>query len=164
MRKRNHKMKVRPASTAAVFRVLDGSAPYDTGGPGHREAAERIMVDVRLNLQRLIDGTPGPEDTDPYDAVCNCLATAQNRTLQIGGPGANRAMEVLNDGAQALNRTLERWKKTQRWGFDGPGLVAVRDAIDLYENILWASSPLQMESAQAIRMQQLQERRREQCL
>ena len=64
-------------------------------------------------------------------------------------------MDSLNTAAEALQRCRERWEKLGKWGLDGPGLVALREAIDIYEAILRASSPQQMENAQMVRLDQV---------
>lgn len=47
----------------------------------------------------------------------------------------------------ALERTWNRYQRTNRWGFDGPALTSIEYAIVLHEKILAESTPLQMMAA-----------------
>jgi phage terminase large subunit len=75
--------------------------------------------------------------------------------LDIGGTGASAFMEILNEAAQALGRARERWQRLRKWGLDGPGIEPMKNAVDIFETILLASSPKQMEHAKMIRLDQV---------
>lgn len=123
--------------------------------------ADKVMTEARLSLQCITEGTAGAGDTDCHDMLAHCIGMAQIRILDIGGPLANGVMQELNEAAQALHRTSERWQRTGKWGFDGPAMQSIHHAIDLYETILRSSSPLQMERAQNIRLEQIKQLQKE---
>lgn len=123
--------------------------------------ADRVMIEARMALKLVTEGTAGAGDTDCHDMLAHCIGIAQIRILDIGGPLANSVMQELNEAAKALHRTRERWQRTGKWGFDGPAMQSIHHAIDTYEIILRSSSPLQMEHAQHIRLDQLKNDQKE---
>lgn len=141
-------------STAYTDESIIGAEPTT-------KIADKVMLDARMALQKLTDGLVSGGDTDYHDMLAHCIGMAQIRILDIGGPLANGVMQELNEAAQALHRTRERWQRTGKWGFDGPAMQSIHHAIDLYETILRSSSPLQMEHAQKIRLDQLKQQQKE---
>lgn len=53
-------------------------------------------------------------------------------------------------------RPRQRHAESGRWGLDGPAIEALRGAIEIYEEVLRASSAQQMEHAQGARLRALQ--------
>lgn len=141
-------------STEYTDEVIAGEEPTT-------KIADRVITEARLALQCITDGTAGAGDTDCHDMLAHCIGMAQIRILDIGGTLANGVMEELNEAAQALHRTRERWQRTGKWGFDGPAIQSVHHAIDTYETILRSSSPQQMENAQNIRLEQIKQLQKE---
>ncbi len=54
----------------------------------------------------------------------------------------------MRAGADAMMRCKGIWQRHGRFGFTGPDLIAVADALELYEGILRLSKPLELERAQ----------------
>jgi hypothetical protein len=147
------------ANQYAWLRAIKTSRPYDDESildeVPTAEVADKAIINARLTLKLLAEGTVQPDDTDQHDLMAHVIGMAQIRTLDMGGDGADAVMDSLNTAAEALQRCRERWEKLGKWGLDGPGLVALREAIDIYEAILRASSPQQMENAQMVRLDQV---------
>lgn len=147
------------ANQYAWLKVINTSKPYgdesilDEVPTG--EIADTVIINARLTLKMLTEGAVHPDDTDQHDMLAHVIGLAQIRTLDIGGDGAGAVLDTLNTAAQALLRMRERWERLRTWRLDGPGIVAMREAVDIYEAILRASSPQQMEKAQMVRLDQV---------
>jgi len=123
-----------------LSRVVARSQPF-AGNPIYK--AEKLLVPVRTALQKLLDRTMDGKDTMAFDTLICAVGHAKIRYLDIGGEH-NQAMPILEKADQALMRAHNRWHATGEFGLDGPGRQEIADAIDLYEQVLLASSPNQM--------------------
>lgn len=128
-----------------------------------REIADAAVAHAQLALQKLINRAVEPEDVDPHDLLSHCIGVTQIRVLDMGGEGANDVMQRLNQAAQSLQRTRDRWERTSLWGLDGPATTDLRDALDIYETILRGSSPQLMENAQVLRLERVKRAQRAQA-
>lgn len=125
---------------------------------------ERIMLKARTHLDMLVRGLVPASDEETHDYLCHIVGVSQIRVMDIGLANrrtggiesANELLTTLNAAAQGLLRARQRHAKTGRWGLDGPALEPLRDAIDIYETVLSASSAQQMEHAQGARLRALQ--------
>lgn len=131
------------ADNNAMFKVIQGSRAYADANP---KAATLIMNKMRMALQRLSDALTPPDDIQDHDELMHGLAVALVRGHEIGGTD-NPCTEPLMAGVKALQRASERRGRTGRWGLDGPGIQELRQAVGIYEEILMASSPKQMQKA-----------------
>ena len=131
------------ADNNSMFKVIQGSRPYGEANP---KAATSIMVKLRLALQRLSDMATPDDDIQDHDELMHAMAVALVRSHEIAGSD-NPCKEPLMEGVQALQRASERRSRTGRWGLDGLGIQALREAVGIYEEILMASSPKQMQTA-----------------
>ena len=61
----------------------------------------------------------------------------------------------LAAGTAAVRRAIARYEGSAAWGLDGPGRQELQDAIDIYADVLRASSPAQMAQATQVRMRLL---------
>lgn len=123
-----------------LSRVIARSQPFE-GNPIYKP--EKMLVPVRTALQKLLDRTMDGRDTQSFDTLVCALGHAKIRYLSIGGEH-NPAMPVLEKADQALLRAHYRWQNTKEFGLDGLGRQEISDGIDLYEQVLLASSPNQM--------------------
>ena len=98
---------------------------------------------ARAALERLVDGSA---DTDDFDRVAMCINMCKIRALEIDATLA----DMLDRTQDAMGACKARHYSHGRFGFDGPGLALVRDAIDACEAIIDASSPLQMRTARDV--------------
>lgn len=132
----------------AVSRVSDGEPiPGDTSTlAGH--AQERLLESinsVRGALERLTHHV-----TDElFDALVihQALGIARVRAVQIGGEADNPALPYLDAGQRAMEAVHERHQRTGKWGFAGPERQAAFDGVDVYEELMRASSPQQRSAA-----------------
>lgn len=102
-----------------------------------RENADRIMVLLRLAFEKLKIGT-GDEEQFVL------LAAAINVGLIRAESIDPLAAETMVRGVQALNNCAAIHQRHGRFGFAGPDLVGMEDALNLYEDILRLSTPKQM--------------------
>lgn len=136
-------------------RVLSQCAPY---AENKRYRSDKLLLELRLGLQQMIDMTLPSDDYKAHDCLSHAIAVAHIRAVQIAGRGDdNPALPILRDAAAALSRTCDRWHKTKKWGLDGPAIQKLKDAVNLYEEILMASTPRQMQDAFDIRLARLEE-------
>lgn len=122
--------------------LLDRARPYEES----ETAAEHLRV--RAALDRLIDGSA---EEDDFIAVAMRINVAKVRALAIDAGLADQ-LELAQD---AMTRAHRRCLEHGRYGFDGPGLAQVRDAIGAAEVIVNASTPLQMCAARDVVADQL---------
>lgn len=124
----------------------------------------RIMLKAGMHLDMLVRGLVPAGDEETHDYLCHVVGVSQIRVMDIGLANkanggiatANELLLTLNAAAQGLLRTRERHGKTGAWGLDGPAIEALRGSLDIYEEVLRASSAQQMEHAQGARLRALQ--------
>lgn len=138
---------------------LKRSRPMAESEPG---LVRDIMLKVNMHFDMLMRGALPKGDIETHDYLAHIIAISQIRVIQIGVANkasgmteANDLIGCLNEAGKGLLRARQRHSKTGKWGLDGPAIEALRDAIGIYEEIMRASSPLQMEQAQDIRIQEL---------
>ena len=112
-------------------------------------AANGAALRVRSAFDVIKSSSVAPDDTEPHDLLA--------RAIEIAGhdPGKNPMLPILKLGTEAIQRLGECRRRTGAWGFDGPSIQKVTDALDVYEEILMNSSPLQMANASRKREQLL---------
>ncbi len=116
------------------FRLLDSARPFDEGDTTDQH------LKTRAAFERL---TTGAADVGDFDRVAMAINLAKVRALDIDAGLA----DMLERAQNAMTAMRARHGRTGRLGFDGPGLVAVTEAMDAHEAITDASSPLQMRLA-----------------
>lgn len=127
-----------------LSRVVARSQPF-AGNPIYKP--ERMLVPVRMALQKLLDRTMSNDDMYSFDTLICAVGHAKIRYLEIAGE-QSAAMDILHKADDALVRVHIRWQTTCVFGLDGPGRQEITDAIDLYEQVFLASSPNQMLAAE----------------
>lgn len=135
MKKRNRKMRREPANNLYLENLLANSRP-----PPEQDVT-RLMNDVRTMYQRVRDGVGDEVDVIRLGVVIN---TGCTRGRTIGQP----LVDAFQLAGEALLRCEERSKRTGHTGFDGPGLLAMNAAMDLYQELLTLSSVQQMADAE----------------
>ena len=121
--------------------VVDGVISGATQG-----AADKAAILVRSAYETIKSGMADPKDSLEYDRIAHAIGVATIRAIQVAGEDAttNYALEILNKGTAAMRRVAARYDAIGKWGFDGPAIEEVADAIDAYETFLQSSSPAQM--------------------
>ena len=123
-------------------------------------AANGAALRVRAAFDVIKTATVAPDDMEPHDLLAHAVGIAWLRAIEIAGhePGKNPMLPILKLGTNAVQRLGERRRRTGAWGLDGPAIQQVADALDVYDEILMNSSPLQMANASKKREQLLLER------
>ncbi|WP_395055230.1 hypothetical protein [Polaromonas sp.] len=123
-----------PADTLAWAQAITASQDQQ---PAH---ADKVMDLVRTACDRLKDGTA---DAGDYDRVAAAFNVALIRAESIDP----LVVETMNAGIVALLRCDAIWQRHRKYGFHGPDLEPLEDAMGLYEQILRLSTPRMMEDA-----------------
>lgn len=133
-----------------------------TFGEALPHEVERIMLKAHSHLDMLARGLVPDADEETHDYLCHVVGIAQVRVCDIGAANgkagidrANELLTTLNAAARAMLRARERHQATGKWRLDGPGIEPLRDSLAIYEEVLRASSPMQMEQAQTVRLAKL---------
>lgn len=118
----------------AAMRLLGMAKPYEPG----RLVTEHI--ECRVSFERLRDGGATEQD---FDLVAHILNTALVRAEQID----ELLVQTIKLGQDAMVRMKDRYLRGLRFGFDAAGLRDVPAALDAWEAMADASSPLQLQHA-----------------
>lgn len=116
---------------SAFGRVMNRLEPFN--------ASEllRLELPIRISFEALKTGAGTEQDFHDLAAAIN--------TTMVRSEAVDPLCEQTAIAARdALMRTWGRFEKTARWGFDGPALLEIADAIDLHEQLIRNSTPLQM--------------------
>lgn len=119
------------ADPSAMSRVLKRIQPFNA------QELLRLELPIRLSFEAIKTGH-GTE-RDFHD-----LASAINTTMVRSESVDPLCEQTAIAARDALLRTWHRFEKTGRLGFDGPALGEVADGIDLHEQLIRNSTPLQM--------------------
>ena len=117
--------------TKRVVRAVDPMALYRVQGrvTTFSKSEQAILnLPVRLALQALIDRTANEHDFHTLAAATN-IATVCAEKID---PEVER---VCTLGMDALMRVLDRHKKTEQWGMDGPARIELDGVVDVYEQL-----------------------------
>ena len=118
----------------APMRLLNMARPYLPG----EMLAEHVIA--KAAYIRLRDGS-GTEDD--FDRVSMVLKVGLLRSETIDP----LLVETMARGQQSMARMKERYLKGLKFGCDAGGLQDIPEALDAYESVMDASSPLQMKMA-----------------
>ena len=112
-------------------------------------AATASMLRVREAYTSIKQRETPPSDGRDFDMLTHAMAVSVIRAIQIAGADAdsNAMLQIIAPANAALRRMLDRRNSTGVWGFDGPAIEEVAAAMDVYDEILMASTPAQMLSA-----------------
>lgn len=100
----------------------------------------QLTLPIRTAYERLRTGVGAAQDF--HD-----LAGAINLTMVRCEAIDPMAEITAIDARDAMMRCWQRHLNTGKWGFDGPALQALPPAIDLHEQLVRLSTPLQMAQA-----------------
>ncbi len=103
--------------------------------------ATTIVNRVRVAERRLRDGTAEPEHFIRLGCAIN-VASIRAEEIDLS------LIEILDAAGKALLDCQERRDRLGRYGMTGPGLLALGEALDVYEAVLRSSSPKQMQLAE----------------
>lgn len=119
------------ADPMTMFKVVRKIEPFDAG------ELLRLELPVRLSFEALRTGAGTESD---FHDLCAAINTTMVRSESV-----DPLCEQTAIGARdALLRAWHRFGRTGRLGFDGPGLGEIEAGIDLHEQLIRLSTPLQM--------------------
>ncbi len=123
-----------PARPTAWFDAVVGSRPPPD------EHATLVMNRVRSAFEALKNGT---SDCAQFDRLAACINVGMIRSEEID----QLCEQTMAAAIEALGRVDAIYGRHRRYGFSGPDLQAVTEAVNLYDQILRNSTPLQMDAA-----------------
>lgn len=135
-RKRTDRNALSLSRATAWAHLIESVRPYDPG------EMVREYVQIRAAFERLRNGAGDIRD---FDLVSMSLKMGAIRAETIDP----YLVDIMTAGQGAFARMKARYLRGLALGFDAQGLLDVPQALDAYEAIVDASSPMQM--AQAIK-------------
>lgn len=121
----------------AGLRLLAQARPHDSG------VLTTQHIRLRNAFERLCSGEA---DTDDFDNVAMSLNVAKIRAYQIHQDLA----DLIADGQKAMGAVQDRYITWKKWQVLDSEKEAIVPAIQAYETIADASSPLQMRNAMKV--------------
>ena len=115
----------------ALGRVLNRLEPFNA------DELMRLELPIRISFEAIKTGAGSEQDFHDLAAAVN-VTIVRSETVD---PLCEQTAIAARD---ALLRTHDRFQKSGRWGFDGPALGEIADGIDLHEQLIRNSTPLQM--------------------
>ena len=101
------------------------------------EESFEVQFPVRAAYDKLIRGVGDDGDVGIVHAAIDlCKAASSDLDPFVA--------ESCEKATAAIKRTNERHEKTGRWGFDGPAIHEVREAVEIFEQICTTLKPLQL--------------------
>lgn len=136
MRKRNVKMLARRhvINVAAMDNVIHNSKPAPPA------EVSRVMVHVRMAYEHLKTGDGQQHD---YQIVIHAVNVGMVRAEAI----SPHLVSYFLAGGEAMLESARLHTTHGRYGFTGPGILAMNAALEFYEQMLQLSSPNQMHDA-----------------
>lgn len=119
------------ADPSTLSRVLNRIQPFNA------QELLRLELPIRLSFEAIKTGQGTERDFHDLAAAINAAMVRSEAVDPLCEQTAVSARD-------ALMRTWSRFEKTGRLGFDGPALSEVADGIDLHEQLIRNSTPLQM--------------------
>lgn len=116
---------------------------------GSQSAATRAMLIVRQAFLAISSGRAADTGEDDCDHIAHALGVACIRAGKIAGldPEQNALLPPLIAATQAMRACIERYRKWHKWELLKSEADSVLYGIEVYEQILQASSPAQMTEA-----------------
>lgn len=122
------------ADPLAINKVMNKIQPFNAG------ELLQLELPIRSAYESIRTGRGTVGDLSD-------IGTAINATLIRSESIDPLCVQTAIAARDALLRSLMRYRKTGKVGFDGPALAEVELGIDLHEQILRLSTPLQMADA-----------------
>ena len=124
----------KPSDGLEPMRLLNIARPYSPG-----EMLQEHVI-TKAAYIRLRDGSGTEEDFDRVSMILNVGLLRAEQIDQL-------LVETMIRGQQAMARMRDRYTRGMKFGCDSQGLQDIPEALDAYEIIMDASSPLQMMQA-----------------
>ena len=115
----------------AAFRLINKLEPFSA------DELMRLELPIRMSFQALKTGKGCEQDFHDIAAAINATMVRSESVDPLCEQTAIAARD-------AHMRCWHRHQRTGVWGFDGPALLEVEAGIDLHEQLIRLSTPLQM--------------------
>ena len=122
------------ADPLATFRLINKIQPFT------EDEMAQVALPARMSYQKIKDGVGSEADFDELAFACN-TATVRSESIDA------LCVETCLIAQRALLRCKDRYLRTGRWGFDGLALQEIPPLLDLHDQLILNSSPLQMNAA-----------------
>lgn len=119
------------ADPMTMFKVVNKLEPFTP------DELLRLELPIRLSFEALRTGQGSESD---FHDLCAAINSTMVRSEAVD-PLCEQTAIAARD---ALMRCWYRFQRTGKFGFDGPGLGEVESGIDLHEQLIRLSTPLQM--------------------
>lgn len=119
------------ADPGTIYKVMTKLQPFTP------EELTRLELPIRVSFEAMKSGKGSQSD---YQDLADAINVAMVRAEAID-PMAELMVLKARD---AMMRLLERFTRTGRWGFDGPAIAQVEEAVEFHEQLLRLSTPQQM--------------------
>ena len=101
---------------------------------------------LMLELHQCFDALKNGSDDEE---LFNRLGSSLNTALVLAERIDDEVVAVILDAHEAMYRCRDRFDKHGRFGFDGPGIAAMVDALDVYDQMVRLGTPKQILDASA---------------
>lgn len=145
-----------PAPKDLWLTKIQDNRPYSSestfGERASIELASNAVAMARQAFTRVDNRMSPPDSQADFEMLSHMLVVAQIRTYDIGGPMAAEVLARLNAAVPALDRLGDYWRQHKQWHITGADALLLLDALDIYEQIVYASTPFEMHEAQTTRL------------
>lgn len=122
------------ADPSSIYRVMNRIQNFTI------EEQNKLANPLRAAFERMRNGVGSAEDW-------NSLKDAANISMVRSESVDPFCVETCTRAQEALLRAKDRYLRLKSWGFDGPGLLDIMAMLDLHEEFVRLSTPLQMHDA-----------------
>jgi hypothetical protein len=122
------------ADPGSMYKLMAKLQPFT------RDEVSTLVVPARTAFEKLRNGV-GTEDD--FNTICGAI----NVTIVLAEKIDPFAEQIAIAARDASNRTLQRHRRIGKWGFDGVGLEAIYNALDLHDQAIALLTPLQVSNA-----------------
>lgn len=136
-----------PPANASVYRTAANPTTWAAVIAASRTMEPAIGDDIMTKLHSAFDDLRhGSTDDELFDRLAGAINIGILRAEQIDA----LLVSPMLAARDALLRCDAIRGKHGRYGFDGPGLQAMAEALDVYEEIVRISTPAQMREAMTL--------------
>ncbi len=131
MKTASHARRKYQADPGSIYKLMAKLQPFTP------EELMRLELPIRISFEAIKTGKGAEQDFHDIAAAIN------------GAMVRSEAIDPLCEATaiaarDALMRTWHRFERTGRLGFDGPAIGEVEAGIDLHEQLIRLSTPIQM--------------------
>ena len=122
------------ADPGTIYKLMNKIQPFT------EEEKMRLALPIRISFEAIKTGKGALQDLSDIGAAINTVMVRAESIDPL-------CLQAATHARDALLRCLHRYNATGRVGFDGPAISEVEIGIDLHEQLLKLSTPLQMMEA-----------------